>query len=64
MNAVILCLSTQYFTRVHPDGRYHLPDLPEGLYRIKVYHPDMQEVSEVIEIKAGESLIRNYNLSR
>ena len=64
MNAVILCLSTPFFTRVHPDGRYHLPDLPKGLYRIKVYHPDMQEVSEVIEIKAGESLIRNYNLSR
>lgn len=64
MNATILCVNTPYFTRIRPDGRYQLPDLPAGLYRIRVYHPEMQEINEVIEIKEGQSLTRNYNLSK
>ena len=64
MNATIICVNTPYFSRVHPDGRYQLSDLPAGLYRIRVYHPDMQEISEVIEIKEGQSIIRNYNLNK
>ncbi len=64
MNAVILSLDTPYFTRVEPNGEYKLGNLPAGTYTIRVYHPDFQEISEVVIIKTGETTLKDFILSR
>ena len=64
MNATINCIDTQYFIRVGPDGRYRLTGLPEGTYEIQVYHPDLPLVSEIVDIKSGDSNTINFTLSR
>jgi plastocyanin len=64
MNATVVCLDTPYFTRVSTDGKYELSGLPEGKYEIRVYHPDLPQVSEMVEIKSGSSQTKNFTLSR
>lgn len=64
MNATLLCLDTPYFTRVQKNGRYILPDLPEGKYEIKVYHPDFPEIIEIININADQNIKRNFTITR
>lgn len=64
MNAIILSLDTAYFTRCEPNGRYSLSGLPDGEYAIKVYHPDLPELTDTIVIKKAERIRRDFNLSR
>jgi len=64
MNATVICLDTPYFTRVSPDGRYELSGLPEGQYELRVYHPDLPQLEDVVEIKSGSSITKNFTLSR
>ena len=39
MVGYIMVLDTPYFTRVKADGTYQLENLPDGRYRIEVFHP-------------------------
>jgi plastocyanin len=64
MNATILCINTPYFTRAGANGRYSLSELPQGTYELKVYHPDLPNISEIINITAGQKIIKNFTLSR
>jgi hypothetical protein len=64
MTATIISLDTPYFTRVEPNGEYSLQGLPEGQYELRTYHPDLPSMFEVVEIKKGEVMHRNFNLTR
>jgi len=64
MNATVVCLDTPYFTRVSPDGRYEISGIPEGQYEVRVYHPDLPQIQEIVEIRVGESITKNFTLSR
>lgn len=64
MNATVVCLDTPYFTRVSPNGQYELSGVPAGQYEIRVYHPDLPEVSEIVNVKTGDSITKNFTLSR
>jgi plastocyanin len=53
MNGVILVLPNPYFTRVNPDGSYHLRDVPEGTFVVKVWREKsggLIETATVIDI--------------
>jgi plastocyanin len=64
MNATVICLDTPYFTRVRPNGQYEISGIPEGKYEIRIYHPDLPQVSEVVDIKTGDSITKNFTLNR
>ena len=64
MNATLLCLDTPYFTRVEANGKYLLDGLPEGKYEIRVYHPDMDEINEIVDLKDNQTIRQNFTLSR
>jgi hypothetical protein len=64
MNATIVCLDTPYFTRVSPNGQFELLGLPDGRYEIRVYHPDLPTVKEVVDIRSGKTITKNFTLSR
>lgn len=53
MNAVILSLDTPYFTRVEKDGTFRLTNLPDGKYRIEVYHPNCSKIIDEVLLKGG-----------
>jgi plastocyanin len=38
MSAVIVVLPTQWFSLTAPDGSFEIPNLPPGLYRLRVFH--------------------------
>nr|AWJ66338.1 copper binding protein, plastocyanin/azurin family [uncultured bacterium] len=63
MNAKILSFDTPYFTRIADDGAYHLKDLPDGDYRIEIFHPDCSKITDQITLKGGKIFEFNYNLS-
>lgn len=37
MSAVIVVLDTPYFTTASPDGRYQIPGVPDGAYKLHVF---------------------------
>ena len=41
MSAVVLVLDTPYFTQTDKNGRFVLPDLPEGRWRVRAWHERM-----------------------
>ena len=64
MNAKILSFDTPYFCRVKKDGSYSLKDLPDGKYRIEVFHPYCNKIVEEIEIIGGKAFEFNHLLSQ
>ncbi len=64
MNAIIICIDTPYITRVRADGRYQLSDLPAGTYQLQVYHPDLENITQVVHVESDKTIILNFTLSR
>ncbi len=65
MSGMVLGLDTPYFTRIDEKGQYLISDLPDGKYRMEVFHPQFQTAfSEIIELKGGISLQKKINLSK
>ena len=54
MNAKILSFDTPYFCRIQEDGSYSLKNLPDGKYRIEIFHPFCNKVYDELEISNGE----------
>lgn len=54
MSAIVVVLSTPYFATSQPDGRWEIPGVPPGNYKLEVYH----ERSTGPKLKALERTIR------
>ena len=63
MNAKILSFDTPYFTRVGENGTYLIKHLPDGRYRLEVFHPTCDKLIDEIELKGGKVMELNYTLS-
>ena len=53
MEAFIVVLANRWFAQPDADGRFTLPDLPPGSYRVKAWHPDFGERSLAMEVPDG-----------
>jgi plastocyanin len=62
MSAVVLILDTPYFTQADQEGKYTLGGLPPGTYEIRVYHPNLSPLSQVIELSPAQQLVRDFLL--
>ena len=54
MNAVILSLDTPYFTRIKSDGTFQLGNLPDGKYRLELFHPNCSKITDEITLNGGQ----------
>jgi len=63
MHAKILSLDTPYFCRLNEDGTYSLTQVPEGKYRVEIFHPLCDKVIDEIEVSEGKVKEYNYTLS-
>ena len=63
MNAKILSFDTPYFCRIKEDGTYSLKNLPDGKYRLEVFHPSCENAFKIVEIKDRQVYNFDFNLS-
>lgn len=61
MKAYILSLETPYFTRIGKDSSYSLDKLPDGKYKIVVYHPDYPPFEDEIEVLGSQPITRDIH---
>lgn len=62
MNAAILSLDTPFFTKVNASGNYEVDGLPDGNYRVQVYHYSLGFIEENLSVKGGGVVTKNLNL--
>lgn len=62
MSAVVVALDTPYFAQADQEGKYTLGGLPPGTYEIRVYHPNLSPLSQVIELSPAQQLVRDFLL--
>ncbi len=61
MEGYILSLRTPYFTRVDENGRYRMPNLPAGRYRVEVFHPQLEKMVRTVEVSGQEKRELNFD---
>lgn len=65
MSGVVLSLDTPYFTRVDENGLFSVTNLPDGRYRLEVFHPQHQTAfTDIVEVKGGQRLNKMINLKK
>ncbi|MEL6135620.1 MAG: carboxypeptidase regulatory-like domain-containing protein, partial [Bacteroidota bacterium] len=64
MQAFVVSLDTPYFTKARSDGSYSMSGLPDGRYRVEVFHPKLPGSRREIQVRGGQSLSLNFSLSR
>ncbi len=63
MNAKILSFETPYFSRIKADGTYVVEGLPDGKYRLEIFHPECGKITDEIEISGGKIKVLDYDMS-
>lgn len=63
MSAVILSLDTPYFTQADENGFFSLPNLPDGEYEIKAYHPKFELLTRKVIISEGKIVELDFSFS-
>jgi plastocyanin len=64
MNASILGLDTPYFTKADAQGNYSIDGLPDGTYRMQVFHHVMGFFNQTVEVKGGGVAYKNFDLTK
>ena len=64
MRGVILSLETPYFTRADAEGRYRLRGLPDGRYRVEVYHLDAGKRTANVVLSGGQPLRQDFDYTQ
>ncbi|RFM24115.1 MAG: carboxypeptidase regulatory-like domain-containing protein [Candidatus Thermochlorobacter aerophilum] len=41
---------------------YELKNLPDGMYEVRVYHPNFPMIKEQVEIKSGQTVRKDFAL--
>lgn len=63
MKAKILSFDTPYFCRLNEDGSFSIKDLPDGKYRVEIFHPTCDKIIDEVNLRDGCVLDLNYHLS-
>ena len=61
MEAFIVVLPNAWFAQPDTDGRFTLPPLPAGTYRVRVWHPDLGD--RTVEVTVSDEETRDLELS-
>lgn len=50
MEAFVLVVPNHAFVQAGAEGAFELPDLPPGAYELRVWHPDLHEITRTVHI--------------
>ena len=53
MEGFIAALPTPYFAVTSADGSYHIKDVPDGSYTVKVWHPKLKAAQKSVAVKGA-----------
>jgi plastocyanin len=50
MEAYVVVVPTPYFSSVNADGSFHIGDVPDGSYTLKVWHPKLKAAGKPVTV--------------
>jgi plastocyanin len=50
MEAFVLAVPTPYFAVAKADGSFHIADVPDGSYTVKVWHPKLKPAEKPVKV--------------
>jgi plastocyanin len=50
MEAFVVAVPTPYFAVTKADGSFHIADLPDGDYTVKVWHPKLKATQKAVKV--------------
>ncbi len=50
MEAYVVAVPTPFFATAQADGSYRIPDVPDGSYTVKVWHPKLKAVGKPVTV--------------
>ena len=53
MEGFVAVLPTPYFAVTSADGSYHIKDVPDGSYTVKVWHPKLKSPQRIVAVKGA-----------
>jgi plastocyanin len=53
MEGFVVALPTPYHAVTSADGSYHIKDVPDGTYTVKVWHPKLKAASKSVTVKGA-----------
>ncbi len=53
MEAFVAVLPTPYYAVTAADGSYHIDDVPDGSYTVKVWHPKLKAAQKSVAVKGA-----------
>lgn len=53
MEGFVAVLPTPYFAVTAADGSYHISDVPDGTYTVKVWHPKLKAATKSVAVKGA-----------
>lgn len=56
MLAYVVAVPTPYFASVKADGSYHIADVPDGSYTVKVWHPKLKAADKPATVAGATEL--------
>jgi plastocyanin len=62
MEGFVAVLPTPYFAVTSADGSYHIKDVPDGTYTVKVWHPKLKAASKSVTVKGATDV--NFEIAK
>ena len=62
MEAYVVAVPTPYFASVKADGSYHIGDVPDGAYTVKIWHPKLKAADKPVTV-AGATEV-NFEMAK
>ena len=62
MEAYVVAVPTPYFASVKADGSFHVGDVPDGSYTVKIWHPKLKAAEKPVTV-AGATEV-NFEIAK
>lgn len=62
MEAYVVAVPTPYFATAQADGSYRIPDVPDGSYTVKVWHPKLKAAGKPVAVAGATEA--NFELTK
>ncbi len=62
MEAYVVAVPTPYFASVKADGSFHVGDVPDGAYTVKIWHPKLKAAEKPVTV-AGATEV-NFEIAK
>ena len=62
MEAYVVAVPTAFFATAQADGTYHISDLPDGSYTLKVWHPKLKAAGKPVTVAGATEA--NFDLTK